>query len=86
MALLVSKERVDLRVYKSYRGVMSDTTTIRINRSTHDELRQLAKGRHQTVADTVSRAIRLLHQDDIGRDLAVPLTDEESSWLDADAG
>jgi hypothetical protein len=65
---------------------VSDTTTIRINRSTHDELRRLAKERHQTVADTVSRAIRLLHQDDIGRDLAAPLTDEESSWLDADAG
>jgi hypothetical protein len=63
-----------------------DTTTIRINRNTHDELRRLAKERHQTVADTVSRAIRLLHQDGIGRDLAAPLTDEESSWLDADAG
>lgn len=65
---------------------MSDTTTIRVNRSTHDEIRRLAKERHQTVADTGSRAIRLLHQDDIGRDLAAPLTDEESSWLDADAG
>lgn len=65
---------------------MPDTTTIRINRSTHDEVLRLAKERHQTVADTVSRAIRLLHQDDIGRDLAAPLTDEESAWLDADAG
>lgn len=65
---------------------MSDTTTIRIDRSTHQELRRLADERHQTVADTVSRAVRLLHQDDVGRDLAAPLTDEESSWLDADAG
>ncbi|GAB3499702.1 hypothetical protein [Flexivirga sp.] len=65
---------------------MSDTTTIRISRQTRDELRQLATERHQTVADTVSRAVRLLHQDDIGRDLAAPLTDEETSWLDADAG
>lgn len=65
---------------------MTDTTTIRINRTTHDELRRLAKERHQTVADTVSRAVRLLQQDDIGRDLAAPLTDEESTWLNADAG
>lgn len=65
---------------------MPDTTTIRISRTTHHELRRLAKERHQTVADTVSQAIRLLHQDDIGRDLAAPLTDEETSWLDADAG
>lgn len=65
---------------------MSNTTTIRISRKTHDELRQLANERHQTVADAVSRAVRLLHQDDIGRDLTAPLTDEETSWLDADAG
>lgn len=65
---------------------MPDTTTIRISRATHHELRQLANERHQTVADTVSRAVRLLHQDDIGHDLATPLTDEETSWLDADAG
>lgn len=65
---------------------MPDTTTIRISRATHDELRRLANERHQTVADTVSRAVQLLRQDDIGRDLAAPLTGEEISWLDADAG
>lgn len=65
---------------------MPDTTTIRVSRVTHDELLQLADERHQTVAATVSQAIRLLHQDGIGRDLAAPLTDEEISWLNADAG
>lgn len=64
---------------------MSDTTTIRISRSTHDELRQLATERHQTVGETVARAVRLLHQDDIGHDLSAPLTDEETLWLSADA-
>lgn len=64
---------------------MSDTTTIRISRTTHHELRRLAQERHQTVADTVSRAVRLLLQDDIGRDITAPLSDEETSWLDADA-
>ncbi|SDI97059.1 hypothetical protein SAMN04488693_1392 [Arthrobacter subterraneus] len=65
---------------------MSDTTTVRVSRTTHQELLQLAKERHQTVADTVSQAVRLLHQDGIGKDLATPLTAEETAWLDADAG
>jgi len=65
---------------------MSDTTTIRISRTTHDELKMLAHDQQRTVAETVSRAVRLLHQDEIGRDLAVPLLDEEQAWLDADAG
>lgn len=65
---------------------MTDTTTIRISRVTHEELRRLADERQQTVADTVAAAIRLLQQDEIGRDLSAPLTDDESEWLDADAG
>ncbi|MEE6282023.1 hypothetical protein [Georgenia sunbinii] len=65
---------------------MTETTTIRISRATRDELRELAERRQLTVAETVSRAVRLLRQDEIGRDLAVPLTGEEVSWLDADAG
>lgn len=65
---------------------MADTTTIRVSRRTRDELLTLANERGQTVADTVSHAIRLLHQDEIGRDLAAPLTDAEISWLDADSG
>lgn len=65
---------------------MTETTTIRVSRVTREELRDLAARRQQTVAETVSQAVRLLRQDDMGRDLAVPLTDEEESWLDADAG
>lgn len=65
---------------------MSETTTIRISRATRDELSLLARDRHQTVAETVARAVRLLRQEEIGRELAVPLTAEEVDWLDADAG
>lgn len=65
---------------------MSETTTIRVSRATRDELRQVAQRRQLTVAETVAQAVRLLRQDGIGRDLASPLTDEETSWLDADAG
>lgn len=64
---------------------MSETTTIRISRDTREELRRLADQRHQSIAETVERAIRLLRQDEIGRELAAPLTAEEDSWLDADA-
>jgi predicted transcriptional regulator len=65
---------------------MTDTTTIRISRTTHDELRRLAQRRHETIDQIVSRAMRLLRQDEIGRELASSLSDEESAWLDADAG
>lgn len=73
-------------IYTGYAEAMGDTTTIRISRDTHDELRRLATDRQQTVAQTVSRAVRLLQQDDIGRDFSAALTDEEESWLDAEAG
>lgn len=65
---------------------MSGTTTIRISRETHARVTRLAAERHETIDQTVSRAIRALRQDAMGRDLAVALTDEEAAWLDADAG
>ncbi len=65
---------------------MSETTTIRVTRATREELRELAARREESVAETVARAVRLLRQDDMGRDLARPLTDDEVAWLDADAG
>lgn len=65
---------------------MSETTTIRISRVAHEELKQLAAERHATVSDTVARAIRLLRQEAAGQQLAAPLTADELAWLDADAG
>lgn len=65
---------------------MSDTTTIRVSRSTRDVLNDLAIRCGETVTDTVSRAARLLEQELIGNDLSAPLHDEELEWLDADAG
>lgn len=69
----------------SLRG-MSDTTTIRVSRSTRDLLNELAARRGVTVAAAVARAVRLLEQEAIGDDLATPLRDDEVDWLDADAG
>jgi hypothetical protein len=64
----------------------SDTTTIRIDRSTHQELLQLTRNRQQTITELVARAVRVLRQDEMGRALAAPLNEDEVSWLDADAG
>ena len=65
---------------------MAETTTIRISRETHARVTRLAAERHETIDETVSRAIRALRQDALGRDLARELTPEETAWLDADAG
>jgi len=65
---------------------MSETTTIRISRDTHAKVTRLAAERHETIDQTVSKAIRALRQDAMARDLAIGLSDEETAWLDADAG
>lgn len=65
---------------------MSATTTIRVSRATRDALNDQAARRGETVTDTVARAVRLLEQESIGRDLATPLLYDEVAWLDADAG
>lgn len=65
---------------------MAETTTIRISRDTHTRVTQLAAERQETIDETVSRAIRALRQDAMARDLAADLNDEETTWLDAEAG
>ncbi|QDO88536.1 hypothetical protein FNH13_09460 [Ornithinimicrobium ciconiae] len=65
---------------------MGETTTIRISRDTHARVTRLAAQRHETIDQTVGKAIRALRQDAMARDLAAALTDEEAEWLDADAG
>jgi predicted transcriptional regulator len=65
---------------------MSETTTVRVDRATHEELKRLARERNSTVAETVARAVRVLRQEQMGQELAAPLTDGESEWLDADLG
>jgi hypothetical protein len=65
---------------------MGATTTIRIDRTTHEELKRLARQRNRTVAETVSRAVRTLRQEEMGSQLSAPLEDDEIAWLDADLG
>ena len=65
---------------------MSTTTTIRISRDTHQQVTRLADDRHETIDQTVRRAIRALRQEEMGRDLAGELRDDETAWLDAPSG
>ena len=65
---------------------MGETTTIRISRVTHAAVTRLATERHETIDETVSRALRALRQDSMARDLAAELTEDETAWLGADAG
>ncbi|WP_142092257.1 hypothetical protein [Propioniferax innocua] len=65
---------------------MSDTTTIRVSRQTHGRITRLAQQRHETIDQTVDRALRALRQLSMGRELNDELTDEEKTWLDAELG
>lgn len=61
-------------------------TSVRIDRKTHDELKQLAEELGLTVGKTVALGVRRLRQERMGRQLARPLDPEEIAWLDADLG
>ncbi len=62
------------------------STSVRIDQSTHRELKQLATELGTTVGETVALAVRRLRQDQLGRELAAALTADEVKWLDADLG
>ena len=62
------------------------STSVRIDVSTHRELKRLAAELGATVGDTVALAVRRLRQDRIGTDLRSDLNEAETAWLDADLG
>jgi hypothetical protein len=62
------------------------STSVRIDASTHEDLKRLAAELNTTVGNTVTLAVRALRQDRIGADLRSPLRDDEATWLDADLG
>jgi len=62
------------------------STSVRIDTATHDELKRLAQELNTTVGNTVSLAVKALRQDRVGADLATPLREYEITWLDADLG
>ena len=66
--------------------ICMQSTSVRIDAATHDELKRLAGELNTTVGNAVSLAVRALRQDRVGADLATPLRDDELAWLDADLG
>lgn len=62
------------------------STSVRIDSGTHEELKRLSAQLGVTVGQTVTLAVRALRQDRMGADLAHPLRDDETAWLDADLG
>jgi antitoxin component of RelBE/YafQ-DinJ toxin-antitoxin module len=62
------------------------STSVRVDRETHEELKKLARELGTTVGEAVAIAIRRLRQQRIGKDLRASLTEDETSWLDADLG
>lgn len=62
------------------------STSVRIDGTTHEELKRLAAELGTTVGSTVALAVRRLRQERIGQELAAPLTADEAAWLDAELG
>ena len=64
--------------------ICMQSTSVRIDVSTHAELKRLAAELNTTVGNAVSLAVRALRQDRMGADLNTPLREDETTWLDAD--
>lgn len=66
--------------------ICMQSTSVRIDVSTHDELKRLASELGTTVGATVTLAVRSLRQARMGTDLTAPLTEDETAWLGAELG
>jgi predicted transcriptional regulator len=66
--------------------ICMQSTSVRIDAATHDDLKRLAAEFDTTVGNTVTLAVRALRQDHIGRQLQAPLDEGEDTWLDAEVG
>jgi uncharacterized protein YoaH (UPF0181 family) len=62
------------------------STSVRIDRKTHEELKRLANALGTTVGEAVAIAARRLRQEQIGKQLNTPLSEDEIDWLDAELG
>ena len=66
--------------------ICMQSTSVRIDVATHEELKRLAAEFNTTVGNTVALAVRALRQDRVGVDLSTALRPDETAWLDADLG
>lgn len=66
--------------------ICMQSTSVRIDAATHQELKRLAAELHTTVGNTVALAVGALRQDRVGENLTTSLRGDEVAWLDADLG
>jgi len=62
------------------------STSVRVDVVTHEEIKRLARELGATVGETVALAVRRLRQERMGLELVASLRDDESAWLDAELG
>ncbi len=62
------------------------STSVRIDVATHEEIKRLSREMGSSAGETVALAIRHLRQERMGHELATPISDMESAWLDAELG
>lgn len=62
------------------------STSVRVDVRTREELKRLAIELGVTVGETVALAVRHLGQVRLGEQLTVPLRGDETAWLDAELG
>ena len=85
-AAVGSMPGVDVDHCASCMLIRMQSTSVRIDGETHQELKRLAEELGTTVGGTVLLAVRALRQDRIGKQLVQPLLADESAWLDAELG
>lgn len=66
--------------------ICMQSTSVRIDQATHEELKRIAGELGTTVGETVALAVRGLRQHRIGGELTAVLTKDEIDWLDAELG
>jgi hypothetical protein len=66
--------------------ICMQSTSVRIDAGTHEDLKRLASELNTTVGNTVTLAVRALRQDRVGKDLTTGLRDDEATWLGAELG
>ena len=66
--------------------IRMQTTSVRIDKVTHQELSRIASELGTTMGETVALVVRHFRQDRIGAELAAPMTPDEVAWLNADLG
>ena len=66
--------------------ICMQSTSVRIDVATHEDLKRLATALGTSVGNTVTLAVKSLRQDRIGSQLHTSLSEDDVAWLDADLG